>query len=85
MYRILAALGTAITPLQRGGFPPKKNEGICTEIIFMKYKEEVQVTTTVNECLDFIQTLPLNIMQITMKQKPHEKIYYSNLRTSCPL
>ena len=40
----------------------KKNEGICTEIIFMKYKEEVQVTTTVNECLDFIQTLPLNIM-----------------------
>ena len=31
----------------------------CTEIIFMKYKEEVQVTTTVNEFLRF-NTNPSN-------------------------
>ena len=32
-------------PLQRGGFPQWKStlEDICTEIIFMKYKEEIQV------------------------------------------
>ena len=38
-------LGTAITPLQRGGFPQRKCilKDICTEIIFMKYKEEIQV------------------------------------------
>ena len=42
-------------PLQRGGFPQWKStlEDICTEIIFMKYKEEIQVITTVNEFLRF--------------------------------
>ena len=33
----------------------------------MKYKEEIQVITTINEFWDFIQTLLINIMQITMK------------------
>ena len=44
MYGILS-LATAITPLQRGGFPQRKCilKEICTEIIFMKYKEEIQV------------------------------------------
>ena len=41
--------------------------GICTEIIFMKYKDKVQVLTTVKDLKDFIQTLLINIMQITMK------------------
>ena len=51
MYGILAHfLGTAITPPQRGGFPQQKCilKDICTEIIFTKYKEEIQVLTTVN-------------------------------------
>ena len=53
-------LGTALTPLQRGGFPQRKCilKDIYTEIIFIKYKKEIQVITTVNESL--------NIMQITM-------------------
>ena len=54
MYGILAHfLGTAITPPQRGGFPQQKYilKDICTEIIFTKYKEEIQVLTTVNEFL----------------------------------
>ena len=40
-------LGTAIGPLQRGGFPWRKCtfEDICTEIIFMKYKEEISYKT----------------------------------------
>ena len=48
-------LGTAITPLQRGGFPQQKCtlKDICTEFIFMKYKEEIQVMTTANEFLRF--------------------------------
>ena len=52
---------TAITPLQRGGFPQRKCilKDICTEIIFMKYKEEIQVITTVNEFLIF-RTNPSN-------------------------
>ena len=41
--------------------------GICTEIIFMKYNDKVQVLTTVNDLKDFIKTLLINIMQITMK------------------
>ena len=53
--------GTAITPLQRGGFPQRKSilKDICTEI---------QVITTVNEFLRF-HTNPglINTMQITMK------------------
>ena len=46
-------LGTAITPLQRGGFPQPKYtlKDVHTEIIFMKYKEEIQVITTVKEFL----------------------------------
>ena len=44
-------LGTAITGLQRGGFPQRKD--ICTEIIFVKYEEEIQVVTTVNELSRF--------------------------------
>ena len=54
-------LETAITPLQRGGFPQRKCilKDICTEIIFMKYKEEIQVITTVNEFLIF-RTNPSN-------------------------
>ena len=54
-------LGTAITPLQRGGFPQQKCtlKDICTEFIFMKYKEEIQVMTTVNEFLRF-HTNPSN-------------------------
>ena len=49
-------LGTAITPLQWGGFPQRKcllKNIICTGIIFVKYKEEIQVITTVNEFLRF--------------------------------
>ena len=55
MYGILAHfLGTAITPPQRGGFPQQKCilKDICTEIILMKYEEEVQATTTVKEFLN---------------------------------
>ena len=41
---------------------------ICTEIIFMKYKGEFQVITTVNEFFfSLLQTLLVNIRQITMK------------------
>ena len=48
-------LGTAIWPLQRGGFPWRKCtfKDICTEIIFMKDKEEIQVIRTVNKFLRF--------------------------------
>ena len=57
-------------PLQRGRFPQRKCilKDIYTEIIFMKYKEENQVITTINEFLRFV-TNPSNqhIMQITMK------------------
>ena len=54
-------LGTAITPLKRGRFPQRKCilKVICTEIMFMKYKEEFQVITTVNEFLRF-HTNPSN-------------------------
>ena len=54
-------LGTAITPLQRRGFPLRKYilKDICTEIIFKKSKEEIQVITTVNEFLRF-HTNPSN-------------------------
>ena len=43
------------TLLQRGGFPQWKCivKDICTEIIFMKYKEEIQFITTLNEFLRF--------------------------------
>ena len=46
-------LGTAITPKQRNGFPQRKCilKDICTEIIFTKSKEEIQVITTVKEFL----------------------------------
>ena len=39
-------LGTAITPLQRRGFPQRKCilKDICTVIILIKYKEKIQVT-----------------------------------------
>ena len=55
MSGILAHQWTNITPLQWGGFPQRKCilKDICTEIIFMKYKEAIQVTTTVNEFLRF--------------------------------
>ena len=33
----------------------------------MKYKEEIQVITTVNKFLRFHKTLLINIMQITIK------------------
>ena len=39
---------------KRGGFPFCILKDICTEIIFMKYKEEIQVITTVNEFLRFL-------------------------------
>ena len=54
-------LGTALTPLQSGGFPQQKCilKDIYTETIFIKYKDEIQVITTVKESF--------NIMQITMK------------------
>ena len=54
-------LGTAITPLQRVGFPQRKCilKEICVEIIFMKYKGKIQVITTVNEFLKF-HTNPSN-------------------------
>lgn len=60
-----------LTPLQRGSFPQRKYtlKDICTEIIFIKYKEEILAITTVNEFLRF-QTKPImqiNIIQITMK------------------
>ena len=55
-------LGTAITPLQRGGFSQRKCifKDICTVIILMKYKEEIQVITTVNDRR--FHTLLINIM-----------------------
>ena len=55
------ALGTAMTPLQRCGFPERKGilKDICTEIIFMNYKEEIQVITTINKFLRF-HTNPSN-------------------------
>ena len=61
MYGISAHLEPAITPLQRGGFPQQKCilKDIYTEIIFMKYKEEIQVITTVKEFLRF-HTNPSN-------------------------
>ena len=48
-------LGPAFTPLQRGRFPQQRFilKDICTEIIFVKYKEEIQVITTANEFLRF--------------------------------
>ena len=48
-------LGTAITLLQRGGFPQRKCilKDIYTEINFMLYKKEIRVITTVNEFLRF--------------------------------
>ena len=48
-------LGTALTPLQKSGFPQQKCilKDICTEIIFIEYKEEIQVITTLNEFLRF--------------------------------
>ena len=48
-------LGTAIGPIQRGGFPWQKCicKDVCTEIIFMKYKEEIQVIKTGNKFLRF--------------------------------
>ena len=54
-------LGTAVTPLQRVGFPQRKCilKEICVEIIFMKYKGKIQVITTVNEFLKF-HTNPSN-------------------------
>ena len=59
--RDFGPLRTAMKPLQRGGFPQRKCilNYICTEIIFMKYKEEIQVKTTVNEFLRF-HTNPSN-------------------------
>ena len=67
--------------LQKGGFPQRKCilKDICTEIISMKYKEEIQVIMTVNEYSRF-HTNPSN--QHYVNYKPHEKIYNSNLRTS---
>ena len=54
-------LGTAITPVRRGGFPQRKCilKDICTEIVFMKYKEKIQFITALNEFLRF-QTNPSN-------------------------
>ena len=48
-------LGTTITLPQRGGFPQQKCilKDIYTEIIFIKYKEEIQVIMTVNKFLRF--------------------------------
>ena len=53
--------GTALTPVRRVGFPQRKCilKDICTETVFMKYKEEIQVITTVNEFLRF-HTNPSN-------------------------
>ena len=50
-----------MTPLQRCGFPERKGilKDICTEIIFMNYKEEIQVITTINKFLRF-HTNPSN-------------------------
>jgi len=52
---------------------------IYNEIIFMKCKEQIQATTTINELLTF-HINPSKI--ITGNQKQHETIYYSNLRMS---
>ena len=50
----------------------------------MKYKEEIQATTTINEFLKF-QTLVKSLRQNATKvQKQHDKIYHSNLRTLHP-
>ena len=47
--------------LQKGGFPQRKSilKDICTEIVSMKYKEEIQVIMTVNEYSRF-HTNPSN-------------------------
>ena len=44
-------LGTSITPLQRGGFPQRKCilKDVCNEIVFMKFKKEIQVITVKEE------------------------------------
>ena len=41
--KITVIVGTAIKPLQRGGFPQRKCilKEICTEINFVKCKEEI--------------------------------------------
>ena len=51
-------LGTSITPLQRGGFPQRKCilKDICNEIVFMKYKKEIQVITVKEEIRAIGQT-----------------------------
>ena len=53
--RDFGPLGPSFTPLQRGRFPHQRFilKDICTEIIFVKYKEEIQVITTANEFLRF--------------------------------
>ena len=50
-----------MTQLQRHGFPEPKGilKDICTEIIFMNYKKEIQVIMTINEFLRF-HTNPSN-------------------------
>ena len=50
----------------------------------MKYKEQIQATTAINEFLTF-QTLVRSSRQNASKvQKQHNKIYHSNLRTLHP-
>ena len=79
-------LGTAITSLQRGGFPRRKriSKDICTEINSIKYKEEIQVITTVNEFLRFRTNLSNQhyANYHAIRRYMHEKIYISNSRTS---
>ena len=53
--------------------------GIHYFFLFTKYKEEIQVITTVNEFLRDVQTVAINIMQITMKLEANEQTYNSNL------
>ena len=79
-------LGTAITSLQRGGFPRRKriSKDICTGINSIKYKEEIQVITTVNEFLRFRTNLSNQryVNYHAIRRYMHEKIYISNSRTS---
>ena len=46
MYGILAHREPLLQRYKEADF---HSDDICTEIIFMKYKEEIQVITTVNE------------------------------------
>ena len=50
----------------------------------MKYKEQIQAATTINEFLKFQTLVKSSRQNATKVQKQHDKIYHSNLRTLHP-